>query len=227
MRLTSRFFVALCALILGAPTLHADDPPELPLGKRLEEYGKLEQELQTLFKEKEYDKAADVCRKQMLLVPESGEPHYNLACALARLGHKDQALFELGEAVERGFTDAAHMRADDDLATLRDDQSFKDLLKKARDKELNAPHEMPAEIPGVKTIEAFPEQGLRYRLRIDPAATAQKPARLLIWLHPSGGSMDNVVEQMSPQFAKDGYAVLVFTPRRTTTRLDGDSTPPP
>ena len=43
------------------------------------------------------------------------------------------------------------------------------------------------EIAGVKTGEDFPEGGLRYRLRMDPEATAEKPNKLIVWLHPSGG----------------------------------------
>ena len=90
-------------------------------------------------------------------------------------------------------------------------------MTEARQKELDAPHENPAEIQGVKTIEGYPEGGLRYRLRIDPTANKDKKARLLIWLHPSGGSMDDVVEQMAPEFARDGYALLVFTQKNYNT----------
>jgi predicted esterase len=202
---------ALCALLLCSTLSYADPEPEQTQAQRLEEFGKLQQQLVTIFSNKKWDEAVEVCRKQIKLVPESSEPRYNLACALARLGQKEQSLTELAGAVEHGYTDAGHMREDDDLAPLRDDEKFKELLKKARDKALNAPHEPAADVPGVKTVEGFPEQGLRYRLRIDPAASAKKPAHLIIWLHPSGGSMDNVVEQMAPQFAKDGYALLVFT----------------
>jgi dienelactone hydrolase len=212
MRHASLAIAALCALILSSAQLPVRaDEPELPLGKRLEEFAKLQQQLIPRFAAKDWEKIAEICRKQMTLVPESPEPHYNLACTAARLGHKDEALLELGLAVELGFTDATHMREDDDLTTLREDEKFKELVKQAHDKLMNAPHEAAGNIAGVKTVEGFPDQGLRFRMRIDPAATAQKPARLLIWLHPSGGSMDNVVEQMSPQFAKDGFALLVFT----------------
>jgi len=213
MRRFRSLLLALLALSFSvAPAFaQAAEGDPVPLGRRLQEYGALEQRLTDLFKQKEYEKAGELCRKQMVLVPESPEPHYNLACALTRQDQKDAAILELGEAVKLGFTDAAHMREDDDLAALHDVPRFKDLVKEARQKELDAPHEEAAEVAGVKTIEGYPEGGLRYRLRIDPAANKDKKARLLIWLHPSGGSMDNVVEQMSPQFAKEGYALLVFT----------------
>lgn len=210
---TSSAMIAFFTLLICTASLRADPAtePAVPLAKRLEEFSKIQQELIPLFAAKDWQKIAEACKKQIKLVPESGEPHYNLACALNRMGQKDAALVELAEAVEHGFTDSVHMQEDDDLTTLHDEARFKELVKKAYEKRINAPHEAGAEIPGVKMIEGFPEQGLRFRLRIDPAANAKKPARLLIWLHPSGGSMDNVVEQLSPQFAKDGFALLVFT----------------
>ena len=42
-------------------------------------------------------------------------------------------------------------------------------------------------------------------------ATPLKPNRLVIWLHPSGGSMNNAAESLAPQLAKQGYALLVMT----------------
>ncbi|HWE01170.1 MAG TPA: hypothetical protein VG326_02080 [Tepidisphaeraceae bacterium] len=218
--------LALVVLIFSVVPARAQtaDADEAPLGKRLQEYQLLEQRLTELFKQKEYDKAAEACHRQMQLVPESPEPHYNLACALARQEQKDAALLELSEAVRLGFTDSAHMREDDDLAALHELPKFKDLLKEARQKDLDAPHEVAAEIDGVKTIEGFPEGGLRYRLRIDPAAGKDKKARLMIWLHPSGESMDNVLEQMSPRFAHDGYALLVLTQKNYGFWSDPDVT---
>lgn len=44
---------------------------------------------------------------------------YNLACAASRAGHLDRALEALGEAVERGFSDADHAISDPDLEALR------------------------------------------------------------------------------------------------------------
>jgi predicted esterase len=72
------------------------------------------------------------------------------------------------------------------------------------------------EIAGVKTVEDSPPEGLPYRLRMSPEATAEKPNKLIIWLHPStsqksGAHINETVEAMSPMFLKHGYAVVVFT----------------
>ena len=53
---------------------------------------------------------------------------YNLACARARLGETKRALAALEAAVARGFGDAAHMRRDEDLASLREREEFRRLL---------------------------------------------------------------------------------------------------
>ena len=55
---------------------------------------------------------------------------YNLACAAARTGDAKAAMTALEGAVERGFTNAAHIRADEDLASLRDREEFRKLLER-------------------------------------------------------------------------------------------------
>src|SRR5579862_2427343 len=172
-----RFFAvfAIFGMFVAGGAKAQEVNADSPLSARLQEYAKLDAQLTGLFGKKEYDKAADVCRRQMKLVPDSAEPYYNIACADARMGRKDDALTELKAAVELGFNDSYHMRQDEDLASLREEEIFKTLVKKVRDRELNAPHEKGTEIDGVKTIEGFPDGGLRYRLRISRDATAAKP----------------------------------------------------
>jgi hypothetical protein len=71
------------------------------------------------------------------------EPHanrYNLACALSLLGEKDAAFPQLAKSFEiakdrlsaaayRGFV--VHATKDEDLAPLREDPRFKEVLEKA------------------------------------------------------------------------------------------------
>jgi len=53
---------------------------------------------------------------------------YNLACAYARSGQKPQALDFLSKAISSNLPGAVSMNDDPDLASLRDDQVFKDLV---------------------------------------------------------------------------------------------------
>ena len=64
-------------------------------------------------------------------LPFDAESHYNLACALARQGKKDEALVSLKRAVELGFRDVKHIEADADLESLRKDKRFGAAVKLA------------------------------------------------------------------------------------------------
>lgn len=59
---------------------------------------------------------------------------YNVACNLATLGEVDKALEYLGRAMEHGTVSAAWMKNDEDLANLRADPRFTEMLAKLEDK---------------------------------------------------------------------------------------------
>jgi len=206
--------LAGCALVLLAAA-----PSEGAGGTREElarEYRELSVKLHRLFGEKKYPEAEKTVRRLMEMVPDRADNHYNLACALARQGKADDALAELATSVKLGYRDAGHMRADEDLASLRERDEFKALAEKMAKlgPGAGARYEPGADIPGVKTVERNPEGGLRYRVRMNPGATPEKPVRLVIWLHPSGGSMNNVAERLAPRLVKSGFALMVLTQKQ-------------
>ncbi len=174
------------------------------------EFMRLNQSLKTLFDQKKFAEIGDVCRKMIELLPRAAEPHYNLACSHARLGKKEEALKALSEAVELGFQDSALMEKDDDLASLHAEPRYRELLARAKAND-EAHVEKGADIPGIKTVEGAPAGGLRFRVRMSPAASKENLQRLIIWMHPSGGSMDSAVEALAPRFARHGFALVVFT----------------
>ena len=175
----------------------------------------------------EYEAAAELCRQLAGLLSDDPSPRYNLACALSRLGKKEEALAALGEAVALGFDDPDHMGSDADLAAISAEKEFATLVAGARKNRLEAEeklYEPPAGIEGVLTKEGRPEDGLRWRLRLPADATAKKPARLIVWLHPSGGSMNRQVEALSPRFAEKGFALLVLTQKQWVGWTQADAT---
>lgn len=66
-----------------------------------------------------------------LLCPRDAVAQYNLACSYALLADSEKAFACLREAVALGYRDLDHLRTDPDLATLREDPRFAEILKKA------------------------------------------------------------------------------------------------
>ena len=62
---------------------------------------------------------------------------------------------------------------------------------------------------GVKTVERQPAGGLRDHLRMPLKASKAQPARLVIWLHPSGNSGNRVAELLAGRLTRNGYALLL------------------
>lgn len=74
----------------------------------------------------------EVDLKLVRLVPENPTVHYNLACSLAILGQTDPALDALEHAVRRGYSDVEYMLGDSDLASLRRETRFNELVQRLR-----------------------------------------------------------------------------------------------
>lgn len=88
-------------------------------------------EIAALFAAKDFSGAEKKLRELIARQPTDSNSHYNLACALARLGKPDEAIAALDQAVKLGFRDRRHIEADEDLAGLRDDKRFREILTAA------------------------------------------------------------------------------------------------
>ena len=64
---------------------------------------------------------------------------------------------------------------------------------------------------GLRLHTGAPEGGLPYRLFVSEEATAARPHRLLVWLHPSGGAGLGLVEPLAADFARRGFALLTLS----------------
>lgn len=75
-----------------------------------------------------YAEGLAVDRKLVELQPEDSGARYNLACSLALVGECALALAALEEAVRLGYDDREHLLNDLDLASLREEPRFRELL---------------------------------------------------------------------------------------------------
>lgn len=75
----------------------------------------------------------ETCRKGIELLPDDPTWHFNMACSLAYFKDQEAALDELEKAIDLGFRDAKQIAEDRDLARLKTNPRFKELIDYARD----------------------------------------------------------------------------------------------
>jgi len=151
--------------------------------------------------------------KKLLKYGEHGYPiAYNRICALCNEGDAKNALISLNSLVKAGFYDFALAEAEPALKVLRKDKRFKAMIKTMK-RNFKKGYEPGPPLKGFKTLQEAPAGGLAYRISISPHADEFEPSKLVIWLHPTGASLNSIVEPMAPFFTSRGLALCVF-PRK-------------
>jgi hypothetical protein len=80
--------------------------------------------------EGDYDGARQILERGLEQYPGNAGIHFNLACVESLAGRRDAALEHLREAVARGDERMLRLaRTDDDLAPLRDDPRFEEIVR--------------------------------------------------------------------------------------------------
>ncbi|MBF5042661.1 hypothetical protein FGE12_09635 [Aggregicoccus sp. 17bor-14] len=62
-----------------------------------------------------------------------------------------------------------------------------------------------APAPAIRELSGTPPGGLAYRLYLPEGP---RPARLVLWLHPSGHSLNETAARLAPLLARHGFALL-------------------
>lgn len=96
------------------------------------EIAPLEQQMLMAGRAGNYVRAEEFARQVIATAPWYSSAWYNLACLQALAGRTNEAFATLDKSVTLGFRDQAHIAKDPDLAKLRQDPRFDDLLGKAR-----------------------------------------------------------------------------------------------
>ena len=97
----------------------------------------LNNEYMQAYKVKNTAVAREKCLKILQLCPTYIHAIYNLACAEAMLGHKEEAFAQLKRAVElrQGWDNTAHLKGDSDLVSLHEDKRWPEIVKKSEENE--------------------------------------------------------------------------------------------
>jgi YD repeat-containing protein len=85
-------------------------------------------------KQKDWQAMESACRGGIALLPADAVWRYNLACALALQGQRNEGLDALAKAIELGFQDADQMSRDDDLISLKTSPRYAELIQLVRDR---------------------------------------------------------------------------------------------
>lgn len=145
--------------------------------------------------DEKWEEAAEHFESLLKQHPRIASWRYNLACCLARLDKSEDALAELGRAVEHGWFDSEHAQADKDLASLREKPKFKELLERMR----NTAFEMQPPLGFRATREFDPKgevvagTGHRYLLSTMLAMTSGR-----------GNSVDEAIQSLRRSAEADG-----------------------
>ena len=84
------------------------------------------------YHEKDYEQALKLAEQAHAVAPKDSRVLYGLACFHALLGHENEALDFLDEAVDGGFYCPAHISKDPDLDSVREDERYKAAAARAR-----------------------------------------------------------------------------------------------
>jgi predicted Zn-dependent protease len=76
-----------------------------------------------------HERALQIDRRLSHLLPFDPVVHYNLACSLALVGERQEAIATLRRALDRGYSDWEYLTSDTDLESLRDEPEFLALLR--------------------------------------------------------------------------------------------------
>jgi hypothetical protein len=80
--------------------------------------------------QKAFGRARNICEQAILWEPQNAIHHYNMACIEAQAGRLPKAMGALELAVALGFNDPQHLQTDPDLAPLRNEAKFAELVRK-------------------------------------------------------------------------------------------------
>ena len=134
------------------------------------------------------------------LLPDSNVHPYNLSCAYALLGDKDNSVRWLGRAADKGFLFTATTMRDADLDGIRSHPGYAGALAMIQKNNAVRLDELKPMIDGAPLITHLP-----------PGYDPTKPAPLIVTLHPYGGRAKPIADIWRPIAADIGASPSQLT----------------
>ncbi len=195
----TRWSVAVVSLILVAltsPVIAQSDVRRLNV------------EWREAYDAKKWDVAKEISGRLIASEPKSPVHPYNLACVLALSGDKDGALVALRRSVELGFPDAKLFAEDPDLASLRDTDAYRQGLATLRENLARQKSEFAAAMKKSPIKVVLPR-----------GYDSMEKARVIIALHPFGGTADWIARQWRE--VADEFGAIIVAPQAVYRQGNG------
>ena len=151
--------------------------------------------------------------QRLIALRPDDELRCDLAGLHARAGQADQAMALLAQVAEAGWTDLGYWRRHEDLAAIRPLPRFATLAAQVLANRHRIAVPPAATRAGLRVLPFWPEDGLPGHLYVgDPPQPRHGAtlARLVVWLHPSGGSQNGAAIDCAGELSRRGWALLIF-----------------
>jgi hypothetical protein len=95
-----------------------------------QDYSTLAKQGYKVYEDKEYAKSVEIFEQAFKLEKPKPSDLYNAACSAALAKQTDKAFNFLGQAIDGGYSNLGHLKADTDLVSLYEDNRWKEIISK-------------------------------------------------------------------------------------------------
>lgn len=100
-----------------------------------QDYATLAKQGYKVYEDKEYAKSVEIFEQAFKLGKPKSSDLYNAACSASLAKQTDKAFNFLGQAIDEGYSNLGHLRADTDLVPLYQDNRWKEIIAKIQKKQ--------------------------------------------------------------------------------------------
>ena len=100
-----------------------------------QDYSTLAKQGYKVYEDKEYAKSVEIFEQAFKLEKPRPSDLYNAACSAALAKQTDKVFDFLGQAIDAGYSNLGHLKADTDLVSLHEDNRWKEIIGKIEKKQ--------------------------------------------------------------------------------------------